>query len=121
LVVWLLRCSVSFFVVSDKLWAATYIVRRTVIQIWQVSDSITILTNAHPIRILTWVVSTSWAEAANEPLPQVNIYGIIISHQLTMFFMNFVGPIWSQTTKESSMSFYTIDSYTMIATASALY
>jgi hypothetical protein len=67
----------SSLVLLDELWAATYIVRRTALQIWQVSDSITISTNTHPIRTLIWTVSTSWADAANEPLIQMNIYGII--------------------------------------------
>jgi hypothetical protein len=62
---------------SDELWAATYIVRRTAIQIWQVSDSITISTNTHTIRTLTWAVSTLWANAANGPLVRVNICGIV--------------------------------------------
>jgi hypothetical protein len=58
----------------------TYIVSRTALQIWQVSDSITVSTNTHPIRTLTWVVSTSWADAANGPLARVNIYDIITKH-----------------------------------------
>jgi hypothetical protein len=62
---------------SDELWVATYIVRRTALQIWQVSDSITISTNMHPIKTLTWAVPTSWADAANGPLDRVNICGII--------------------------------------------
>jgi hypothetical protein len=33
--------------------------------------------NTHPIRTLTWVVSTSWKDAANGPLARVNIYGIV--------------------------------------------
>jgi hypothetical protein len=61
----------------DELRAATYIVRRTALQIWQVSDSITISTNTHPIRTLTWVVPTSWANAANGLLARVNICGIV--------------------------------------------
>jgi hypothetical protein len=69
-----------FLVASDELWAATYIVRRTALQIWQVSDSITISTNTHPIRTLTWAVSNSWADAANGPLARVNICGIINIH-----------------------------------------
>jgi hypothetical protein len=56
--------------------AATYIVRRTALQIWQVFDSVAISTNTHPIRTLTWAVPTSWADAANGPLAQVNICGI---------------------------------------------
>jgi hypothetical protein len=59
--------------------AATYIVRRTVLQIWQVSDSVTISTNTHPIKTLTWAVPTSWADAANGPLARVNICGIVTS------------------------------------------
>jgi hypothetical protein len=66
-------------VAPDELWAATYIVRRTALQIWQVSDSITISTNTHPIRTLTWAVSTSWADAANGPLARVNICGTVTS------------------------------------------
>jgi hypothetical protein len=66
-----------FFVVLDELRAATYIVRRTALQIWQVFDSITISTNTHPIRTLTWAVSTSWTDAANGPLARVNICGIV--------------------------------------------
>jgi hypothetical protein len=61
----------------DELRAATYIVRRTALQIWQVFDSITISTNTHPIRTLTWAVPTSWADAANGPLARVNICGIV--------------------------------------------
>jgi hypothetical protein len=63
----------------DESGAATYIVRRTALQIWQVSDSITISTNTHPIRTLTWAVSTSWADAANGPLARVNVCGIVSS------------------------------------------
>jgi hypothetical protein len=81
LVAWLPGCSVSWLsgslVAPNELRATTYIVRRTALQIWQVSDSITISTNTHPIRTLTWAVSTSWADAANGPLARVNIYGII--------------------------------------------
>jgi hypothetical protein len=69
--------SASSFDATDELWAATYIVRRTALQIWQVSDSITIPTNTHPIMTLTWAVPTSWANAANGPLTRVNIYGIV--------------------------------------------
>jgi hypothetical protein len=68
---------VRWFLLLDESWAATYIVRRTALQIWQVSNSITISINTHPIRTLTWVVSTSWADAANGPLARVNIYGIV--------------------------------------------
>jgi hypothetical protein len=75
---WLPGCSVARFLIApDELQAATYIVRRTALQIWQVFDSITISTNTHPIRTLTWTVSTSWADAANGPLAQVNICGIV--------------------------------------------
>jgi hypothetical protein len=73
LVAWLLVLSIA----PDELWAATHIVRRTALQIWQVSDSITISTNTHPIRTLTWAVSTSWADVANGPLARVNICGIV--------------------------------------------
>jgi hypothetical protein len=74
----LLDCSVaSSLVAPDELRAATYIVRITALQIWQVSESITISTNTHPMRTLTWVVSTSWADAANGPLARVNICGIV--------------------------------------------
>jgi hypothetical protein len=69
----------GFLVAPDELRAATYIVRRTALQIRQVSDSITISTNTHPIRTLTWVVSTSWADGANGPLARVNICGIVTS------------------------------------------
>jgi hypothetical protein len=62
--------------------AATYIVRRTALQIWQVSDSVTISTNTHPIRILTWAIPTSWVDATNEPLARVNIYGIVTYDEL---------------------------------------
>jgi hypothetical protein len=80
LVAWLPGCSVARFLVApDELRAATYIGRRTALQIWQVSDYITISTNTHPIRTLTWTVSTSWADVANGPLDQVNICGIITS------------------------------------------
>jgi hypothetical protein len=64
-------------VAPDELRATIYIVRRTALQIWQVSDSITISTNTHPIRTLTWAVPTSWADAANGPLARVNICGIV--------------------------------------------
>jgi hypothetical protein len=64
-------------IAPDELRAATYIVRRTVLQIWQIFDSITISTDTHPIRTLTWAVSTSWADAANGPLAWVNICGIV--------------------------------------------
>jgi hypothetical protein len=70
-----LGCSVA----PDELRAATYIVRRTALQIWQVSDFITVSTNTHLIRTLTWAVSTSWADAANGPMAMVNICGIITS------------------------------------------
>jgi hypothetical protein len=74
----LLGCLVaSSLDAPDELRAATYIVRRTALQIWQVSDSITISTNTHPIMTLTWAVSTSWTDVANGPLPQMNIYGIV--------------------------------------------
>jgi hypothetical protein len=69
----------GFLGAPDELRAATYIVRRTALQIWQVSDSITISTNTHPIRTLTWAVSTSWADAANGPLARVNICDIVTS------------------------------------------
>jgi hypothetical protein len=39
-------------VALDESRAATYIVRRTALQIWQVSDSITIPTNTHLISSL---------------------------------------------------------------------
>jgi hypothetical protein len=68
---------VGSFVAPDELQAATYIVRRITLQIGHVSDSITISTNTHPIRTLTWAVSTSWADAANGPLARVNIFGIV--------------------------------------------
>jgi hypothetical protein len=74
--------SASSFDAPNELWAATYIVRRTALQIWQVSDSITISTNTHPIRTLTWVVPTSWADAANGPLARVNIYGIVTMYEI---------------------------------------
>jgi hypothetical protein len=61
----------------DELRAATYIVKRTALQIWQVSDFITISTNTYPIRTLTWAVPTSWADAANGPLAEMNICGIV--------------------------------------------
>jgi hypothetical protein len=77
LVAWLPGSVSGFFVAPDELWAATYIARRTALQIWQVSDSIMISTNTHPIRTLTWVVSTSLADAANGPLARVNICGIV--------------------------------------------
>jgi hypothetical protein len=72
--------SASFFDAPDELRAATYIVRRIVLQIWQVSDSITISTNTHPIRTLTCAVPTSWSDAANGPLVRVNICGIVTNH-----------------------------------------
>jgi hypothetical protein len=68
---------VRWLVPLDELRDATYIVRRTALQIWQVSDSITISTNMHPIKTLTWVVSTLWADAANGPLARVNICDIV--------------------------------------------
>jgi hypothetical protein len=75
---WSLGClTASSLDASDELRAATYIVRRTTLQIWQVSDSITISTNTHPIRTLTWAVPTSWADAGNGPLARVNICGIV--------------------------------------------
>jgi hypothetical protein len=40
----------------------------------------------HPIRTLTWTVSTSWADAANGPLARVNICSIVI----IVFFSRFV-------------------------------
>jgi hypothetical protein len=70
----------SSLVPLDELRAATYIVRRTALQIWQVFDYITISTNTHPIRTLTWAVSTSWADATNGPLARVNICGIVTYH-----------------------------------------
>jgi hypothetical protein len=74
----LLGCLVaSSLDAPDELRAATYIVRRTALQIWQVSDSITISTNTYPIITLTWTVLTSWADVANGPLTRVNIYGIV--------------------------------------------
>jgi transposase InsO family protein len=69
--------SASSFDDPDELRATTYIVRRTVLRIRQVSDSITISTNTHPSRTLTWAVLTSWADAANGPLARVNICGIV--------------------------------------------
>jgi hypothetical protein len=72
---WFFQC----FDAPDELRTATYIVRRTTLQIWQVSDSVTISTNTHPIRTLTWAVPTSWADAANGPLAWVNICGIVTS------------------------------------------
>jgi hypothetical protein len=41
-----------------------------------------ISTNTHPIRTLTWAVSTSWADAANGPLARVNICGIVNEHDV---------------------------------------
>jgi hypothetical protein len=76
LVAWFL----GSFVAPDELQAATYIVRRTALQIWQVSDSITISINTHPTRTLTWAVSTSWADAANGPLDRVIICCIVTSN-----------------------------------------
>jgi hypothetical protein len=78
LVAWLSGCSV-FSVAPYELRAATYIVRRIALQIWQVSDSIIISINTHSIRTLTWAVSSSWADAANGPLARVNICGIVTS------------------------------------------
>jgi hypothetical protein len=80
---------VALLVAPDELRAATYIVRRTVLQIWQVSDSTTISTNTHPIRTLTWVVSTSWTDAANGPLARVNICGIVKIVDAFDFFATF--------------------------------
>jgi hypothetical protein len=81
LVAWSLGCLVAWVLgclsAPDELRVATYIVRRTALQIWQVSDSITNSINTHPIRALPWAVSTSWADAANGPLTRVNIYGIV--------------------------------------------
>jgi hypothetical protein len=79
LVAWLPGSVSGFFVAPDELRVATYIARRTALQIWQVFDSITISTNTHPIGTLTWAVSTSWADAANGPLARVNICGIVTS------------------------------------------
>jgi transposase InsO family protein len=83
----------------DELRAATYIVRRTALQIWQVSDSVTISTNTHPIRTLTWAVPTSWADAANGPMARVNICGIITpvnavmtEHPGQLLHMDTIGP-----------------------------
>jgi hypothetical protein len=73
LVAWLL----GFSVAPNELRVTTYIVRRIVLQIWQVSDSITISTNTHLIRTLTCAVSTSWADATNVPLIRVNICDIV--------------------------------------------
>jgi hypothetical protein len=75
---WSLGClSASSLDAPDELRAATYIGRRTALQIWQVSDSVIISTNTHPTRTLTWVVPTSWADAANGPLARANICGIV--------------------------------------------
>jgi hypothetical protein len=67
----------SIFDAPDELRTATYIVRRTALQICWVSDSVTISTNTHAIKTLTWTVPTSWADAANGPLTRINIYGIV--------------------------------------------
>jgi hypothetical protein len=37
----------------DELQAATFIVRRTALYIWQVSNSVTISTNTHPTGTLS--------------------------------------------------------------------
>jgi hypothetical protein len=48
----LLYYVVEKLVTPDELWADTYIVRRTALQIWQISNSVTITTNVYPIGTL---------------------------------------------------------------------
>jgi hypothetical protein len=50
--------TVEKLVVSDELLAATYIVKRTTLYTWQVSDSVIISTNTYPIGTLSRVTSS---------------------------------------------------------------
>jgi hypothetical protein len=72
-----------------------------------VSDSVTISTNTHLIRTLTWAVPTSWADAANGPLTRVNICGIVTYYLISITFYVIL-LAFSFVHKYSSITFYVI-------------
>jgi hypothetical protein len=60
----------------DALWATTFIVKRTTLWIWQVSDSVTISTNTHSDSILG-LHPALWGVVVIGPLVRVNICDIV--------------------------------------------